>query len=392
MNQRLSGLLGLLALALAVGAARYFFTPRAGPGAAAAREAARLSEMGSHSHTLPYWKQAVLQEPGNGDYYGELGNAYLALGKTDLAASALQMAAHFQPERPHVFCQLAQSLVEERRRDEALGAIETALKMTPECPLALSVRGEQALRDDNLKDALPAFERVLQIQPNNRLAYQKVGYILLSTQRYEEARQILERGLTRDPGDPGLHALLGEVFSQMSQDARSQRQAEQHFLKALVNNPEEAKVRADLGKLYLRMNRVNDAEIQYGRAQALRPFMGDALYGMAQVSRRQGRSAQAEGYLRILRRGQQLERTVRGLQARAMSDPSNVPLRLRIARICLDNGLLKEARRTLDEAIALAPDNREAREARSRWFSLSGMSDRASWEAAIASRLPEPTP
>jgi tetratricopeptide (TPR) repeat protein len=392
MKQRLPVLLGLLVLVLALGAARLLMAPRPGPGAGAAREAARLAELGNPNDALPYWKQAVIQEPGNGDYYGELGNAYLSLGKSDLAAAALQMAAYFRPERPHVFCQLAQALVEERRRDEALEAVETALKMTPDCPLALSVKGEQALRDDNLKDALPAFERVLKFQPDNRLAYQKLGYILLSTQRYEEARQVLERGLQRDPGDPGLHALIGEVYSQKAQDAGSQRLAEEHFLKALDHNPEEARARADLGKLYLRLERIADAEAQYRRALVLRPFLGDALYGMAQVSRRQGRSAQADGYLRILTQGQQMERTIRDLQARAMSERDNIPLRLRITRLCLDNGLLKEARRTLDEVVALAPQNREARELRARWFSLSGMNERASWEAAIASRLPEAAP
>lgn len=377
---------------LTLAVARRLLTRPPGPGAPAAREAARLAAQRGVGDAIPYWKQAILLEPGNGDYYGELGNAYLESGKSDLAISALQMAAYFRPQRPHVFCQLAQALVEERRREEALEAVGTALKLTPDCPLALSVKGEQALRDDNLNEALPAFERVLKIQPENRLACQKLGYILLSTQRYEEARQVLEQGLRRAPDDPGLHVLLGEVYSQKAQDAASQALAEQHLLKAVHNNPEEANARASLGKLYLRMGRTADAEIQYRRALELRPYMGDALYGMAQVCRRQGRNGPAGSYLRLLAQGQQMERTVRDLQARALSDRTNLPLRLRITRLCLDNGLLKEARRTLDDVMALAPDHREVRELRARWFTLSGMSERASAEAAIASRLPEPAP
>lgn len=393
MNRRLPLLLGALAAAtVAFGVARTRTAQPTGPGSAAAREAARLTEEGSSLRALPYWKEAVLREPGNGDYYGELGNAYLSLGKPDLAASALQMAAHLKPKRPHVYCQLGQALVEERRRAEALEAVETALKLDPDCPLALSVKGEQALRDDNLKDALPAFQRVLEVEPSYRLAYQKVGYIMLTTQRYDEARTILEKGLKLDPNNPGLHALLGEVYSQKAQDPATQQLAEQHLLRSLENNPEEATARANLGRLYLRMNRTEDAEQQYRRALTLRPYMGDALYGMAQVTRKQGRASQAESYLRILKRGQELERTVRDLQARAMSDQQNIPLRLRIARLCLDNGLMKEARRTLDEVVALAPDHREARELRARWFAASGQGERASWEAAVASRLPAPTP
>lgn len=391
MNRRLLLLFGLLALALVAAAIRVVNAPRPGPGGEAAREAARLMAQGSPFRALPYWKQAVLLQPGNGDYHGELGSAYLTLRKPDLAVPALQMAAYFRPERPHVFCQLAQALVEERRRDEALEALETALKKTPDCPLALSVKGEQALRDDNLREALAAFQRVLEVEPDYRLAYQKVGYILLSTQRYEEARPVLERGLKLDPANPGLHALLGEVYAQESQDPGSQQKAEQHFLQALNNNPEEAKARADLGKLYLRMNRVAEAETEYRKALRLRPYMGDALYGMAQVARRQGRTSQAAAYLKTHGRGQRMEQTVRDLQARAMAERDNVSLRLRIARMCLDNGLLQEARRTLDETVRLAPDNRSARELRARWYALSGMNERAAWEDAVANRLPGST-
>ena len=388
MTRRLGLLIGLLAAVSVAGLIRLIVAPRPGPGAPAAREARSRVEQGNLLAAVSYWKQAVLLEPANGDYHGELGNAYLTQGNADLAAASLQMAAYFTPDRPHVFCQLAQALVEERRRDEALQILEIALTRTPDCPLALSVKGEQFLRDDNLKEALPAFQRVLQLQPEFALAYQKTGYILLSLHRLDEAEEVLKQGLKLSPGDPGIHALLGELYSQRPQSEGTVAAAERHFLQAMEGNPDKAKANTDLGRLYLRAGRVADAAKRYRAALDARPYMGDALYGMAQVARRQGRPQEAAQHLATLARGQRMERQVQDLRARAGAEKANVSIRLRIARLCLDHGLLKEAGRALDEALALAPENRRTRELRAEWYRASALGERAAREAAIANRLP----
>lgn len=386
-HRRLLVLLIVLAALAGVVVLRQRLTRPPGPGAGPADAARRLAQEGNDPGAVDQWKQAIMAEPANGDYYGELGNAYLNLRRYDQAASVLEMAAYFQPERPHVFCQLAQALVEEYRRDDALKALKTALEKTPDCPLALSVKGEQLLRDDNLTDALAAFQRVIQVAPDFPLAYQKAGYILLSTHRLDEARPILERGLTLSPSDPGVHALLGELFAQQSGPAL-QELAEQHFKLALEKNPEAAKAHAALGKLCLRKGDLPQAREHYSAALVLQPSLEEALYGMAQVSRREGKQEDAARYLREMEAGQKVARAVGELQARAAARPDDVDLRLRIARLCMDNLLVKEARRALDEAVRLDPGRKEARELRARWFLNSGLPERARREFAVAELLP----
>lgn len=388
MTKRLKLLLGILIAVIVVAVGRWATAPRPGPGHVYAMAAERSAEQGNQDEAIARWKQAVMAEPDNGDFHGELAAAYLALGKHDLAAAQLQMAAYYRPQRAHVYCQLAQALVEERRRDEALEALEKALRDTPDCPLALSVQGEQFLRDDNLKEALSAFERVIHLQPGFALAYQKAGYILLSTNRTEEALEVLQRGQIISPDDPGLHALLGQAHAQRPNDPEARRLTEEHLQQALKNNPEAAKAHAALGRLYLRSNDLEAAREQYQKALALQPFLGDGLYGISQVARRQGRAEEAERYLKVLKEGQEMERTIRDLQARALAQPENVDIRLRIARECLRNGLLSEAGRALDQGVAADPGRRDLRELRARWYLLSGKEERAARESSIASRLP----
>lgn len=388
MTKRLRILLGALVALLGVAGLRNLLLPKSGPGLAAAKLAQQSAMRGELPTAIQHWRQAVIAEPGNGDYHGELGNAYLSAHDYDLAVAELQAAAYLHPQRPHVYCQLAQALVEEHRRSEALEALAVALKSTPDCPLALSVKGEQALRDDNLKEALPAFQRVIQLQPDFALAYQKVGYLLLSLNRPEEALQVLEKGLTISSGNPGFHALLGEAYARKPSDPRAIERAQQHYQAALTNNPEAAKAHAALGKLYLRSNDLDAARKAYGNALALQPYLGDALYGMSQVARRQGRSAEAAGYLKVLDAGHTMERTIRDLQARALADSTNVDLRVRIAKECLHYGLTDEAGRALEEAVTLDPSRRDVREIRAQWYRTTGLGERAIAEAAVASQLP----
>lgn len=388
MTKRLKLLLSILLLLSVTGSLRWLLSPHQGPGHAAAVAARRKLERHDLQGAIGSWKQALLAEPGNGDYHGELGSAYLATEQHDLAIVHLQMAAYLQPQRPHVHCQLAQALVEERRREEALQALETALKGTPDCPLALSVKGEQLLRDDNLREALSAFERVIQLQPDFVLAYQKAGYALLSTSRYDEAVQVLKKGLEVSPHHPGIHALLGAAYAQRPSDPGAGELAEKHYLAAISNNPEAAKAHAALGQIYLRKNDLEAAREQYAQALSLQPYMGDALYGMAQVLRRQGKPNEAAKYLKLLDAGHKMERTIRDLQARAMAEPKNAQIRHRIAQECLRNGLVEEAGRALSEAVVIDPASREIREARSQWFLMTGAAERAAAEATIASRLP----
>jgi tetratricopeptide (TPR) repeat protein len=337
-------------------------------------------------------RQAILLEPGNGDFYAELGDVLLNLSRYEEAAAALQTAAFLKPERPHVFCRLAQALVEERQREEALAALKAALERRPNCPDALAVRGEQFLRDDNLTAAQADFKRVVELEPGFALAYQKLGYILLETNQTDAAIPVLQKGLAASPNHPGLHFLLGHAYSKRPSDPQSQKLAEQEYRLSLPGNPEAAQARAALGQLYLRAGRLREAGEEYEQALTLSPYLKDALYGLTQVREREGKPEEAARHRKMYDRFLAWERQMAELQARADVDRDNVDLQVRLAGLLLEKGLYKQAGRPLHTAVSMDPAHRKARELRARVFEGLGEVERANRELAVASRLPRHTP
>src|SRR3712207_554580 len=107
MTGRLKLLLGLLLLVLAVAGIRWLAAPRPGPGDAVHRTALRAGEQGDLEAAVTGLRQAILLEPGNGEYHADLGDLYLRQRRFAPAVAELQMAAHLAPERPHVYCLLA---------------------------------------------------------------------------------------------------------------------------------------------------------------------------------------------------------------------------------------------------------------------------------------------
>ena len=388
MTRRLKLLLGLLILVGGLGIVRWLITPRKGPADHASDAAFRAAEKGDFTAAVASLKKAVLLEPGNGEFHADLGDLYLRLGNFEAAIAELQAAAHLVPQRPHVFCQLAQAYLEERRRAESLEALEVALTRTPDCAHALSVQGEQFLRDDNLKDALAAFEQVIRLAPDFTLAYQKAGYILLATNRVDEALQSLQKGLQSSQANPGIHALLGEAYGRRAHDPKSRQLAEFHYRLALPNNPDSGKIHAALGQLYLANGQLDTAREEFQQATALQPYLGEALYGLVQIARREEKQAEAALLQKRYEEGQAFVRRLGDLTARAQSAPEAVELRLQLARIYLKAGLLKDAGRVLDAAVALDPANREARELRAQWYQRTGSAARATREFTIAAQLP----
>src|SRR4051812_11300577 len=107
MIQRLRLLLPLAAGAALLTAVLLWFLAGSRPESpadrahAAARDAARGGDMQAAAGAL---QQAILADPGNGVYHGDLGVLTLDRGDAARAIPELQAAAFLAPEYPHVYC------------------------------------------------------------------------------------------------------------------------------------------------------------------------------------------------------------------------------------------------------------------------------------------------
>ncbi len=329
----------------------------------------------------------MVKEPGNGDFHAELGNLYLETRQPSLALPELQAAAFLTPERPHIYCQLAQAALDSRRRADAVAMLDEALRRAPNCEHALGVKGELLLRDDNIKDALTAFKALAEASPGLAMAHQKIGYLLLSVDRPEEAVTALKAGLKHHPHDVALHALLGDAYSRRPSEPGWDALAEEHLLKALPNNPAALSVHTALGKLYLRRGDLNAARKEYEEALKAPPPPPSALYSLAQIARRQNRLKDAEALLASYRREEAVQRQLSNLQDRAAASPEDLQAHLKLARFCLARRYAVAAERALDAAVGIDPAHREVRELRGQLYRLLGEAEKASREFAVSASL-----
>jgi tetratricopeptide (TPR) repeat protein len=387
MSKRLRFLFALLACLIAIAVGRMVTAPRFGPGHAVYLKGIAAAESGDSALAVHNLRRAVMAEPGNGDYHAELGNLQLKANRPDLALVELQEAAFLSPDRPHLFCQLAQTMVDLRRRKEAVEALEEALRRTPDCAHALGVKAEQDLRDDNLKGALETYRRLVAVAPGLTMAHQKVGYLLLAVDQVDEAIRFLEKAAAQFPSDPALNALLGDAYSRRKGSDGSTDEAIRYLKRAAAANPGAPDAHVALGKLYLRKGDLPAARKEYEAALASHPGHMMAQYGLSQVASREGKPAESAALLRAYQATQLLSRQITEMQAQADARPGDLEPQLRIAKLCLQHGLTDRAARALETAVQADPSRREARELRARLYRSVGRQSLAAQEEAVASAL-----
>jgi len=108
---------------------------------------------------------------------------------------------------------------------------------------------------DNMRMAAEQFELATRIKPDGFNAYFQLGMCYREIKLYAQAEKAFKSALQLSPQDVGTLYQLGMIAG----DQQSKRQAEAYFLEGLKISPDHALILIALGKLYLDMDRTNDA-------------------------------------------------------------------------------------------------------------------------------------
>lgn len=110
-------------------------------------------------------------------------------------------------------------------------------------------------RDERLREAAAIYRRVLAIEPNHPDALSSLAMIEHQAARYPDAIEMLTRAIAIDGANPGYHMNLAAV-----QDAaRNQREAEACYQRAIEIEPNYPDPYYNLGDLYLRQGKPDQA-------------------------------------------------------------------------------------------------------------------------------------
>jgi putative PEP-CTERM system TPR-repeat lipoprotein len=195
------------------------------------------------SRAVGYLKPLVDKMPADAAALADLGNAYMADGKPDLALQQFQKAAALDPDNPAIKTRIGISQIDVGQSEQGLATLEQVLGTEAGAPVA--------------GPALVITE--------------------LRARRLDKAAEVAASLVERDTKNPIYHTLLGEVRA-AQQDYPA---AESAFRAALAINPDLPVAKRDLAQVYTATGRSEEARTLYNDLLVKTPNDAAALLGLA---------------------------------------------------------------------------------------------------------------
>jgi len=187
---------------------------------------------------------------------------------------------------------LAECLCEIRELKQAIEVLDG----TPEVPAVLACRAAIAEANADFDSATSLSRRALAASPANLVAGMVLARIQLTERNWLDAQQTLEPLVEASPYDHEPRLLLGRALLGAGDTVRGQEEIQQattlkdNFLKfadlhqEAIRNPEDAKLRVELGQLAESLGKNNLARSWYRAALGLEAAHPQALAGLKRLS------------------------------------------------------------------------------------------------------------
>lgn len=262
---------------------------------------ADLAKLRKYTHALAVFAELSRQYPDFEPAYCQRVAIYADLGRHGQAEEMFYLAQELEPECPHCFFNIGNSLAQRGQTDRALYCWERVLNIDPEYPgvrqcIALAYRAQgklleaheyllAELRDDPgnsdilfdlaelaLESGRPAaaaakLAQIIELDPSYWQAHLGLGKLLL--ERGEAARAIehfrLAEATVDGDGDRELQARMGEAYLRLG----DYDQARQCLEAAVDEKSPSVSALMVLGNCYLAMGKVGRAEECFRRVLAL---------------------------------------------------------------------------------------------------------------------------
>jgi len=213
------------------------------------------------------------------------------------------------------------------------------------------------LRNQLWRDPLLLWRNALDHNPTHYRAANNLGRHLLDAGRYDEAERMLLHARAINPLKPNVHFNLGLLYARQG----LWPQAAEAFQTAILLEPSRAGFHYNLAMTYHRMDRLPEAQWGYQAAWILDPAMEDAVFNLAALHFQNRHFADARQVL----------------EAAAQSHPSSSRLYSLLSKVYHAQGLTEAARRAVDHALSLSPEDRSALLQKAFLLASSGSLDEA---------------
>ncbi|MCK5117912.1 MAG: tetratricopeptide repeat protein, partial [Candidatus Aegiribacteria sp.] len=202
------------------------------------------------------------------------------------------------------------------------------------------IRGLTARDQGNLQEAANAYRKTLQLNPNHLKATYNLAILNHDLGELDQARSGYLKAIELKPTLAEAYKNLADLyFNQKNTTA-----AVSSYKQALIVNPQYAEAWHNLGLLQRQLDQLDNAFTAYCKAIELRPDYTSALHGLTALSKQIGKTAETTIFLTDI----------------ALTDPTNISIRLCLSEIFLNDNQITKALTKLQEIKTLDPQNSEA--------------------------------
>jgi tetratricopeptide (TPR) repeat protein len=224
--------------------------------------------------------------------YAALADVYQAAGHIENAIPAMRLAIERDPKSEAYRFRYGMLLTDTRAPEAAVIRLNEALKEFPNSPKLWFALGVAHFKKQKHDDAGTAFARSVELDPKFAPALAYLGIVYDETGRYQEAIATYRRAVAADEKLAAAHYLLADaLLRQTSADIAG---AESHLTRAVQLEPSFAPARLALARLYIRVERFDEAAKQLETVAAADPDQAEAQYQLGRVYMRLKRTEDAQ--------------------------------------------------------------------------------------------------
>jgi tetratricopeptide (TPR) repeat protein len=235
-----------------------------------------------------------------GPIYAALADVYEMSGHVENAIPAMRLAIERDPRNEQYRFRYGMLLTDTQAPGAAVLRLQEALKIFPNSARLWFALGIAHFADHNAEEAARDFQHALEADRKFAPALAYIGMTEAEQGQYARAIEDYERALAVDEKLTVAHYLLADAI--LKETSPDLSRAESHLQRAVALDQSFAPARLALGKLYVRLNRLEDAVAQLERVIALNPNLAEAHYQLGRVYTRLKREREAQVALATFKR------------------------------------------------------------------------------------------
>jgi tetratricopeptide (TPR) repeat protein len=214
---------------------------------------------------LAYLIKAKREQPNNSEILFEFGKTCLELDLPDDAIPALQKAAALEPKDDKYQYVLASANVAKKQYEAAGQIFHRLLSKHPDDPVLNYAMGSLLFLEVKLDEAESYLRRSIERQPDQTAPSYYLALIAEGRGENDRAAGILRDLLSRSPQYGLAYEALGEILLKQ----RKYPEAQEALEKAVGLNPDSVKAHYQLGILWSRAGRQDDADKEFAIVKQL---------------------------------------------------------------------------------------------------------------------------